>query len=99
MDHYTTLQVHRNADPEVIDKAYRALCMKHHPDRAPEHLRKKATHTMQRINAAHAILSDAEARRRYDRTLVDPPAAQSWDRFMQVGLVGLFMDRFESGKR
>ena len=93
MDHYTTLQVHRNADPVVIEKAYRALSMKYHPDRAGDRSQKAATHKMQRINAAYAVLSDPKARRRYDRSLDPQATPAAWDRFMEVGLVGLFMDR------
>ncbi|TLM65927.1 MAG: hypothetical protein FDZ70_10710, partial [Actinobacteria bacterium] len=34
MDHYRTLQVTRDAEPEVIERAYRALSLKYHPDTA-----------------------------------------------------------------
>ncbi|MDA3937150.1 MAG: J domain-containing protein [Actinomycetota bacterium] len=102
MDHYATLQVHRDADPEVIDKAYRALSMKYHPDRAGGGSQKAATHKMQRINAAYTVLSDPRARRRYDRGLDEEStsaAPAAWDRFMEVGLVGLFMDRVGPNER
>ena len=93
MDHYRTLQVARNAEPEVVEKAYKALCMKYHPDRVPERRRADATARMQRINEAYGVLSDPRARARYDRSLppeVDPGGA--WDRFLDEGLVGLFND-------
>lgn len=99
MDHYTTLQVHRDADPVVIDKAYRALSMKYHPDRASSRSQEAATHKMQRINAAYAVLSDPAKRRAYDRALDPQAAPAAWDRFMEVGLVGLFMDRLGPNER
>ena len=93
MDHYQTLQVIRDADTEVIERAYKALSMKHHPDRAaPEHLG-ESTRRMQQINEAYRVLKDPVARRRYDATL--PPVGESgWDQFWDRGLVGLFADRF-----
>lgn len=91
MDHYHTLQVGRHAEAEVIEKAYKALCLKYHPDRQAPGKRKAATAKMQAINEAYAVLSDPRRRRGYDRSL---PAvdAQPWERFMDQGLVGLFQD-------
>lgn len=95
MDHYATLQVSRDAEPEVIDRAYRALSLKYHPDVADERNRAAATATMQRINEAYAVLSDPRRRRAYDATL--PPAHSqgraAWDVFMSKGLLGMFLER------
>ena len=93
MDHYRTLQVTRDADAEVIDRAYKALSLKYHPDRASGSQRADATRHMQRINAAYAVLRDPAKRRAYDATL-PPEGADGWDRFLESGLLGLFMDRF-----
>jgi DnaJ-class molecular chaperone len=93
VDHYRTLQVARDAEPEVVEKAYKALSMKYHPDRVPERRRADATVRMQKINEAYRVLSDPRLRARYDLTLrpeVDPGGA--WDRFLDDGLVGLFND-------
>lgn len=97
MDYYRTLQVTRDADVEVIDRAYKALSLKYHPDHAPDAQRDAATSRMQAINEAHAILRDPVRRRAYDKTL-PPPGAEGWDRFLEAGLLGLFMDRFMSGR-
>ncbi|MEI7814737.1 MAG: J domain-containing protein [Coriobacteriia bacterium] len=93
MDHYQTLQVIRDADIEVIERAYKALSMKHHPDRAASEHRAESTRRMQRINEAYRVLKDPATRRRYDATL-PPPGASGWDQFWDRGLVGLFVDRF-----
>ena len=92
-DHYRVLQVDPSAEPEVIDRAYRALALKYHPDRSagtPD-----ATGTrMRRINEAYAVLSDPARRARYDATLPSAAGGRSgWDVFWDAGLVGLYRDR------
>ena len=61
-DYYSLLQVHPDAEKEIIQSAYKRLCRKYHPDvdGSPQ-----ATERMGRINAAYACLSDDSARRRY----------------------------------
>ncbi len=93
MDYYRILQVTRDAEPEVIERAYKALSLKHHPDTANGGDRDAATRRMQRINEAYATLKDPASRRRYDASL-PPEGPDAWDVFWEKGLVGLFMDRF-----
>ena len=95
-DHYRVLQVDRSAEPEVIDKAYRALSLKYHPDRAVPHRRDSATRTMQQINASYAVLKDPKTRRAYDKTLGSAPGASAWDVFLDKGLLGMFLERMQS---
>jgi DnaJ-class molecular chaperone len=96
MDHYRTLQVSRHAEPEVIEKAYKALSMKYHPDRVPRGERGRAGERMRRINAAYEVLGHPSARVAYDRTLPLEHASggqvSGWERFLEDGLVGLFVD-------
>lgn len=92
-DYYRTLQVTRDAEPAVIERAYKALSMNHHPDRLPPEQRGVATKRMQAINEAYSVLRDPERRRRYDATLPSE-RAQGWDRFLEDGIVGLFTDKF-----
>lgn len=94
MDHYRILNVSRDADPEIIDRAYRVIARKHHPDLQPEGRRDAANRAMQRVNEAYRVLSDPHARRAYDRTLPSESSAVSaWETFMSKGLVGMFLDR------
>jgi hypothetical protein len=63
-DPYEVLQVSPNAEPEVIDVAYRRLARKYHPDVDPD---PAATSRMQRINWAYEILRNPITRASYDR--------------------------------
>lgn len=66
VDLYETLQVHERAIPEVIDKAYRVLVRKYHPDVHPPDRRQWAHGKMSLLNTAYDILSDPERRAEYD---------------------------------
>tara|TARA_R110002110_G_scaffold81444_7_gene211852 strand:+ start:2118 stop:3053 length:936 start_codon:yes stop_codon:yes gene_type:complete len=68
-DLYAVLGVARDATPDVIRKAYRALAKKHHPDLNPGD--KAAEDTFKSIQRANDILSDPEKRRRYDAGEID----------------------------
>jgi hypothetical protein len=83
VDYYAVLQVHPDAEYEVIEAAYRQLMKKHHPDMAGGDPRRVAEHETRAkaINEAFGVLRDPERRRRYDldRILsgtVRPAAAQ-----------------------
>jgi curved DNA-binding protein len=62
-DYYDTLGVDRKASPEEIQKAYRKLARKYHPD---VNKTKDAEDRFKEINEANEVLSDPEKRKRYD---------------------------------
>jgi formylglycine-generating enzyme required for sulfatase activity/curved DNA-binding protein CbpA len=66
MDPYKILQVDVDAEPETIRAAYRSLLRRYHPDKNPgqTELAEKKT---RELNAAYALLSDADKRREHDR--------------------------------
>jgi DnaJ-class molecular chaperone len=64
-DYYDVLGVARDATPEAIKKAYRALARKNHPDVNPGD--KSAEARFKEIQHAYDILSDQEKRTRYDQ--------------------------------
>ena len=63
-DYYEILEVPRNADGDVIKKAYRKLAMKYHPDRNPGD--KEAEGKFKEAAEAYEVLSDAQKRQIYD---------------------------------
>ncbi|MDR2670405.1 MAG: DnaJ domain-containing protein [Oscillospiraceae bacterium] len=62
VDHYSVLQVHPEAEQEVVQGAYKRLCKKYHPDlnASPQ-----AQTRIAAINAAYEVLGDAERRAAY----------------------------------
>ncbi len=66
VDLYAILQVHERAIPEVVEKAYRALVRKYHPDVHPPDKRAWAHAKMSELNVAYDVLSDPERRTEYD---------------------------------
>ncbi len=64
-DHYETLGVSRQATPDEIQKAYRQMARKHHPDLNPNDT--KAKEKFQQVQAAFDVLNDPQKRELYDR--------------------------------
>ena len=63
-DFYETLQLSSNADTETIDRVYRILVRRYHPD----NLDTGDTEKFNRIVKAHKILSDPDTRAAFDVT-------------------------------
>jgi molecular chaperone DnaJ len=94
VDYYRILQVSRHAEPEVIEKAYKTLSLKYHPDMVHAAEQERATRHMQHINEAYRVLKDPVSRRRYDASLpAEKPGRTAWDVFMDKGLVGMLLDK------
>jgi curved DNA-binding protein CbpA len=64
-DHYHTLNIPSEASPDEIQRSYRALARRYHPDHNPL---PAAASTMVAINAAYEIVSDPAKRAEYDRS-------------------------------
>ncbi len=65
-NYYEILEVSKNASKEVIEKAYRVLAKKYHPDLQKEENKAKAEQKMKLINEAYEILSDETRKKQYD---------------------------------
>jgi DnaJ-class molecular chaperone len=64
-DYYATLGVSRTASSEEIQKAYRKMARKYHPDMNPDDATAKKK--FQEVQAAYDVLSDPDKRKRYDQ--------------------------------
>lgn len=64
--YYRLLQVDPEADPEVIEAAFKRLAFKFHPDRSPGI---DSETKMRNLLEARAVLTDERRRAAYDRTL------------------------------
>jgi len=84
-DYYQILEVREDASPEVIEKAYKALCAKYHPDKNTFDKRNWATQKMQDLNQAYTILSNPVDRKAYDNYL----KGRIVQIFLEEGLIGL----------
>lgn len=65
-DYYTVLGVPRTASAEEIQKAYRALARKYHPDMNPDD-QEGAKKKFQHLQEAFDVLKDPEKRKQYDQ--------------------------------
>lgn len=89
-DPYEVLGVKRDASPEAIRKAYRALARKLHPDLNPGDT--AAEEKFKRVSAAYDIVGDAGKRARFDAGEIDaagnerPPPQQEryWRDFAEA---------------
>ncbi|MBO6243283.1 MAG: J domain-containing protein [Clostridia bacterium] len=68
-NYYEILQVDKNASPEIIERAYKVLAKKYHPDVQPEDEKQHAEMIFKQINEAYEVLSDKEKRKAYNETL------------------------------
>lgn len=63
---YQVVQVDQDADPDVIEAAFKRLALKYHPDRSKD---PQAPERMREVLAAKDVLSDPKRRLQYDRSI------------------------------
>jgi curved DNA-binding protein len=78
-DFYTILGVPRDADADAIQRAYRSLARRYHPDVNSD---PDAEERFKDVSEAYQVLSDPKTRKRYDRFGADfrrvPEGAEDW---------------------
>jgi curved DNA-binding protein len=101
-DYYETIGVPRNASQEEIQKTYRKLARKYHPDvnKAAD-----ADRRFKEINEAYEVLRDPEKRKKYDalganwkngQDFAPPPGWEGAFQFGGQDGAGSFSDFFET---
>ena len=65
-NYYELLEVNENASPEVIERAYKVLAKRYHPDVQPRDKAFLAEAEFKKIGEAYRVLSDPERRIIYD---------------------------------
>ena len=68
-NYYEILEVDKNASQEVIEKAYRALAKKYHPDLQQGEKQQEYAEKMKIINQAYDVLSNSNKRAEYNEKL------------------------------
>ena len=68
-NYYQILEVDVNASFEVIEKAYKTLVKKYHPDLQENSLKNDSEAKLKLINEAYEVLSNEEKRKNYDLAL------------------------------
>ena len=68
---YEILEVSETASQEIIEKAYKTLAKKYHPDLQPEEKKQEAEHQMKVINEAYETLGNETKRSEYDKKLAE----------------------------
>uniref|UniRef100_K3W9B9 J domain-containing protein n=1 Tax=Globisporangium ultimum (strain ATCC 200006 / CBS 805.95 / DAOM BR144) TaxID=431595 RepID=K3W9B9_GLOUD len=65
--HYQVLGIHQRATANEVKKAYRKLALQYHPDKAKSD---RDAEMFKDMSAAHTVLSDPAARKKYDLELL-----------------------------
>ena len=68
-NYYKILEVDKDASPEIIEKAYKLLVKKYHPDLQTGNDKLIAEEKIKKINTAYDILSNEQKRKEYDEQL------------------------------
>ena len=66
---YEVLEVSENASKEIIEKAYKVLAKKYHPDLQINEDKQEAEKKMKQLNEAYEVLSNETKRKEYDLKL------------------------------
>ena len=78
-NYYEILEINRNASQEIVEKAYKTLAKKYHPDLQDGDKKAQYEEKLKIINEAYEVLSDPEKRKEYDATLPEEVSAEEYE--------------------
>lgn len=83
-NYYDELEVSKNASKEVIEKVYKVLAKKYHPDTTKEENKSEAEEKFKVISVAYETLSDEEKRKKYDLELENSNPTVSYEDYVKI---------------
>lgn len=83
-NYYDELEVSKNASKEVIEKVYKVLAKKYHPDMNQGDAKQEAEEKFKKISEAYEVLSNEEKRKKYDLELESSSPNISLDDYNNV---------------
>lgn len=90
-NYYKILEVSENASIEVIDKAYRVLVKKYHPDLRGNTI--AAQNKIKEINEAYNVLSDSFLKEQYDKELRQEMSQNNTNNFQESDYSRMYRER------
>ena len=75
-NYYRILQIDKEASQDIIEKAYKTLAKKYHPDLQAEENKKNAENILKKINEAYEVLSNPSKREAYNKTIEQSTISQ-----------------------
>ena len=83
-NYYDELEVSKTASKEVIEKVYKVLAKKYHPDTTKEVDKQAAEEKFKIISEAYEVLSNDEKRNKYDLELEQSNPTISYEDYINV---------------
>ena len=82
-NYYEILEVNKKASKEVIEKAYKVLVKKYHPDLYTGQKKNYAEKKIKEINEAYSVLTDEFMKEQYDSELEKQEQAELYKKYNQ----------------
>jgi len=83
-NYYDELEVSQKASKEIIEKAYKVLAKKYHPDMNTGNDKIAAEEKFKKISEAYEILSNDEKRKKYDLELENSDKTVSYEEYLKI---------------
>ena len=80
-NYYEILEVNKKASKEVIEKAYKVLVKKYHPDLYTGQKKNYAEKKIKEINEAYSVLTDQFMKEQYDSELEKQEQAELYKKY------------------